>query len=359
MVKVLIDAHLIGIGGIQTFLTEISRNINSNEFELYLLTPKSNNNIYLDRFVAKKIYTYDFASGIKGMRIYIKALKNALKDQKFDVVHGNRDSVNFVSMYYAKKYKVPVRIAHAHNSDGVKNASGLKNILIKIARKVTHTLTCKYANEFIGCSQLANEYYFGNTPAHVVYNGMDLNRFNASGRTESDKLRMITVARMSHQKNPEFTINILHEISKIRDDFEFLWIGSGNDTVINDMVKKYGLEDHYRNIPRTSEPEKYLKQSDIFLLPSFFEGFGIVAIEAQACGVDCFMSDVIPAETDLGKAFRLPLSIGEKEWAKKICDYFDSKDKLTIDENKLNKFDVKTTLITLEKAYRGELINVK
>ena len=56
---------------------------------------------------------------------------------------------------------------------------------------------------------------------------------------------------------------------------------------------------------------------DCFIIPSLFEGFGIVLLEAQAAGLTCFASkDVIPNDTNLtGNVHFIGLEEGPEQWA--------------------------------------------
>lgn len=67
---------------------------------------------------------------------------------------------------------------------------------------------------------------------------------------------------------------------------------------------------------------------DVFLMPSRFEGLGIVAIEAQTAGLPCIMSDVIPHETKVTEnAVYLSLGTSAEQWSKQIEKFYDFKRK--------------------------------
>ena len=52
------------------------------------------------------------------------------------------------------------------------------------------------------------------------------------------------------------------------------------------------------------DPAPYYKAADVFALPSRYEGLGMVAVEAQAAGLPCLLSDVVPAEAGTSGACR-------------------------------------------------------
>lgn len=65
-------------------------------------------------------------------------------------------------------------------------------------------------------------------------------------------------------------------------------------------AKKLGIQKNIRFLGVRSDIPSIMKSFDIFLFPSIFEGFGIVALEAQSAGIPCVLSDVIPDSVDMG-----------------------------------------------------------
>ena len=59
---------------------------------------------------------------------------------------------------------------------------------------------------------------------------------------------------------------------------------------------------------------------DAFIFPSLYEGLGIALIEAQACGLPCFVSDTVPDEACIIRTQCMPLSLSRTadEWAAEI-----------------------------------------
>ena len=96
--------------------------------------------------------------------------------------------------------------------------------------------------------------------------------------------KVCTVGRICYQKNPE----VFNEVAKMLPDINFTWIGDGEmrDTITSPNITVTGW------IPRDEAVEK-LKEADIFLLPSLWEGLPISLLEAMYAGKPVIVNPVI------------------------------------------------------------------
>ena len=172
---------------------------------------------------------------------------------------------------------------------------------------------------------------FGIDNTQVVRNAIDLNRFR-TGKPKSEIRKELgieekayvigQVGRFAYQKNPEFTLKVFKELLKKRDDANLLMIGRGKqETSLRRMADELGISERvYFLISRDDIPE-LLKAMDVFILPSRFEGLGIVLIEAQASGLPCVVSDAIPQEAFQSKKItRLSLDAPIENWVDALLD---------------------------------------
>jgi glycosyltransferase involved in cell wall biosynthesis len=123
----------------------------------------------------------------------------------------------------------------------------------------------------------------------VIYNGVDTKKFRRVKTNIKDELGCeflsTTVCRLLPQKGVEYLIRAL---GKIEDDFKAIVIGRGPEFgKMKSLAKKLGVQKRIKIVTEFISDEKlrgYYSASDFFILPSLWEPFGIVLIEAMACG---------------------------------------------------------------------------
>lgn len=313
-------------GGTEAFLMNQYRAIDRSKIQFDFL------NVYNEKIACEdeieelggKIYHLDMARH-HGLSMYHRNLdsffvKNA---DEFDAVHCNFQSlVNIDILRYAKKYGIKVRIAHAHNSGyGVE-----PNIKQKLLIYINKIILQQYATHYFACSELAARWMFG-VKATIVKNAINTKKFIFSSSMR-DQVReqlklgncftVIFVGRLDPQKNPIFTLEVFNELKKIHSNAKLLIVGDGIlKQQIQEKIQQLKLNDDVHLLGNRTDVNNLLQAADVFLLPSRFEGLGIVLIEAQAAGLKTYTSaNVVPKEvkiTDLLEFISLDKSA--KEWA--------------------------------------------
>lgn len=119
--------------------------------------------------------------------------------------------------------------------------------------------------------------------------GIDYKKILSITRDCIKKYDIIFIGRFIPEKNIELIINTVKELKKNKADVSCILIGDGPELPrIRKIVKKYGLDKNIFFKGFITEEDKlyrYLGSGKVFLIPSKREGFGIVAIEANAAGL--------------------------------------------------------------------------
>lgn len=250
-----------------------------------------------------------------------RKIRSIIKEGKYDIVHVNMPGhVGFETLKMARQYGIGKRIFHAHNP---RNNLNLKTV---ISTKVYDYLLQREATELVACSKSAGNSRFGNKDFQVLKNVIDTDRFVyrlEDRRYIREKLHIEkkvvvgVVGRFAAQKNPEFLLECFAEYNKLNKESVLLWIGDGElQEKIQDRAKNMGLKGACLFVGRKNNIEKWYSAMDLFLLPSKFEGMGIVFLEAQCTGLPCFGSTNVPIETEVTELMhRISLKQEANYWA--------------------------------------------
>jgi glycosyltransferase involved in cell wall biosynthesis len=260
-----------------------------------------------------------------------KKVKAVFAEYVFDIVWLNDCSASNAEFlkyaYHANKNSK--RIIHSHNNNFMKK--GLRGVLNILAHYRGKSIAAKYATDFWACSENAGKFFYSERIRRlrgykIINNAISADRFRFDDNVRADirkeldvedKIVIGHVGRFHFQKNHAFLIDIFNAIHKIEPNSALLLIGSGELTpMIQAKVSELGLAGAVKFLGVRNDVDRLLSAFDIFLLPSLFEGFGMVGLEAQCAGLPSLCSDAVPDEllvTDL--AVRIPLEKTAEYWA--------------------------------------------
>ena len=132
----------------------------------------------------------------------------------------------------------------------------------------------------------------------VIHNGIDTKSFLEKDfelvhLKQKSAIVLGALGRLEPQKNFEFFIPVALELKKRGIPFEFIIGGKGSqESMLKSLVNKNNLTDFFQFLGFLDNPKDLLMSSDIFLLPSLWEGFGYVIIEASLCELPLIAFDV-------------------------------------------------------------------
>lgn len=142
---------------------------------------------------------------------------------------------------------------------------------------------------------LEQHFSFLRKKIRVITNFTDINHFYPSSKIKKSIPVVLTLGRYVYQKNG---VRYIKAISKLRDKgihAKFLWYGDKSLECYHEMyqlVLEYGLTDYVELNGSIQNPLDAYQNSDIFCLPSVYEGYPNVICEAMACGIPIACSNV-------------------------------------------------------------------
>lgn len=286
--------------------------------------------------------------------ILYKYTKRLIKENgPYKVIHCNNDFDASGCIKAAMEERIPVRISHTHKTWKNDSETGL---LTRLYRTSCRKAIQEAATALIGCSSSANLSTFGgDSNTQVVFNPYDEKRFTPSTPLKKvSGLNLIQVGYFNKIKNQLFTLDVLRELKKKLPDVHLTFIGDRTGSYGEKVEKKileYEVKDNITLLPADADIPKEMNDSNILLLPSVNEGFGIVLIEAQAMGLHCIASDTVPQETDRGGVKYLSLTSGPEFWADSILS-----DKCFLEKKvqDCSPFSTASFLDSINKLYSGK-----
>lgn len=356
-IKVLEICGGLSTEGIGVFLLNTFENIDKEKFEVDFALATHGKQYYEDRIKNQrgKIYrTYEIGEGLKGKIKHLYKLYYLIKKEKYDVVHSHMDFFNGLNLMMAFFAGAPNRISHAHLANN--NQVTLQKSIYYAIMKFMISL---FSNKSLGCSYEANEFINGG--GKVLINGINIEKFRDKSYSipsdisfNNNMKNLITVGRIDEQKNPFYIIDIIFELTKITDDIHLYWIGTGSlFNEVKNKIKELEIEKNITLLGTRNDVEVFLSNMDVFLLPSKYEGFGIVLAEAQVAGLPCFISEHVPLNANLGLCDVISLDEGARVWAQKINNYFSNKNSSRYLSN-LEMIDIKNTILQLQNEYKNK-----
>lgn len=369
-IRVLHVVGNMGIGGIETLIMNIYRNIDRDkvQFDFLIHNPtegeyadeirKLGGHIYRMPVLRDKTHTYYWR-----YFEYKQALKKFFsKHQEIKVLHGHMTNTASIYMPIAMKYgNVKCCIAHSHQTEATPGLSGVvTNILQRHLEKI--------ATDYFACSEEAAKWIYSieiveNGKVKIIHNGTDVEKYHFDSvehekiknqMGHSGKIVFGNVARFKKQKNHEFLIDIFAEIHKMNQNTVLILVGQGElEENMKEKVAKLGLDDCVEFLGARNDVPTLLKDFDVFLLPSLFEGLPLVGIEAQAAGLPMITSNTVTLEADVtGNVTFLPLELSAEEWAKKILEVNESFVRKDMTQKVREAgYDIKQTAQWLQKFY--------
>ena len=298
---------------------------------------------------------------------YAKAMNNYFKNHHdYKVVHMHSSSKNYMVLKYAKKYGIPIRIAHSH-STGFQTKNKLKTAVGNYFKKKL----VFYATNYFACSKLAGIWLFGDKIVRsdkftLIKNAVDYDKFkfNKLKRNEIRKELGIQnnqvvighVGRFVVGKNHKFLIDIFNEYHKLNANSKLILIGTGElEEAIKHKVFDLGLEDDVIFCGFKENVSDYMQAMDLFLLPSIYEGLPVVGIEAQASGLNCYMSDSITREVKVtNNVYFISLSHSAKEWATIIKNHSLSRND-NYKQIRDSGYTIESVINKIESIYLGSV----
>jgi glycosyltransferase involved in cell wall biosynthesis len=358
MQRILQVVGIMNTGGIETWLMNVLRNIDRTEIQFDFVVHTDKKGYYddeIEKLGGKIFHVPKF--NIINIYSYKKTWRILLKDSNSHIIHTHIRSTASIFLKIAKKYGFTT-VAHAHStSNGTWTHSLIRNFF---QRNIS-----KHADIRLACSKKAGNWLFKNADYRIIKNAINssLYIFNEGIRNQYRKYFNLEytivighIGRFVFAKNHNFLIDIFANLYKQNNKFRLVLVGDGGEMKydIKKKVQALGLENKVIFTGVRSDIPQLLQMMDLFLFPSYFEGLPISLIEAQAAGLQCFISDTISKESIITNHV-YPISLNESIdiWTDMIMNNLNYKREDTSLYIRNNGYDIKTVTKELEDLYHS------
>lgn len=343
-------------GGLETMIMNYYREIDKNKIQFDFLTHRNEEKDYDEEIkdLGGRIYNLPPLNPLDPK--YRLSLEQFFKGhQEYSIVHCHLDTMSAYPLSVAKRYNIPVRIAHSHTA--------IQIIDYKYPfRMISKVVIPLYANKLFACGKNAGEWMFPNKSFETLKNAIALNRYVYNPVSACSKKKELGIEKkyvighvgsFSATKNHDYLIDVFKNVIEKKPDSILMLVGEGNlESKIRKKVKKLSLANSVIFMGQRADIPELLEAMDLFMFPSLYEGLGLAFIEAQASGLPCIISDKVPTEASIASNI-VSLSLGNSmEWANRAIRESNRVSRANnIEAMKKSGYDIRENALWLEKFY--------
>lgn len=248
--------------------------------------------------------------GSVGVKGYLKGFRDFVESygEKIDIVHSHLNASGGIISLAAKRCGIRHRICHCH-ADIHYTGSLKSRILSEVQLQMMRGLIDIYATDRWACSRAAwRRLYYPWRKSVIINNMIDTQRYFASEDKQTSikkkyglegKFVVGSVGRVAPIKNYELILRAIKDT-----DAHFVCFGRFDTqnkycSSLLKLAESLGVAERVHWMGNSNAVSDDIHCIDLFVMPSFTEGFGMAAIEAQAAGLPCLLSSGIPKVVDV------------------------------------------------------------
>lgn len=327
-IKILhIMGHLLR-GGIEIWLYQMIQRLDPLHFTHHILVRTDKEEAFTDSFRqagVRIIPCLHFMNPFRFIWNFARALR---ANGPYDIVHVHGISFSgLLCLLTARAMGVRCVIVHSHND--LRPLLKASSCWYRAYSRFVSFFYRRIPDLGFACSEPAAESLFGKNWRHkrrfrLLYYGIDFAPFAAPPDRKLRKRLGIPedafvvghVGRFHEQKNHAFLLDVAQEVVRRAANIHFLLIGDGPlREQVTAEIALCGLTGSFTIVPDTTLVASYMTGAmDSFILPSRYEGLGLVAVEAQAAGLPCLLSNRIPREATVDRSLVQVLSLNAAAW---------------------------------------------
>ncbi len=217
------------------------------------------------------------------------------RQQQYDIIHAH-DWLTYPAGIHAKQVSGKPLVVHVHATDFDRSRGKVNPQVYSIEKNGMDYADCIMCVSELTRQTVINQYHQDPGKCVTMHNAVsplsDEIRAIQPKRKPGEKV-VTFLGRITMQKGPEYFVEAAALVLQRTHNIRFCMAGSGD--MLEDMIRlaaKRGIADrfHFPGFMRGNDVYECLKSSDVYIMPSVSEPFGISPLEAMQCGVPSIIS---------------------------------------------------------------------
>lgn len=266
-------------GGIATYLRTLLSGLRKyDDVENYLLISEYKSQQGWES-VAKKVFYYKYKRSIFNIFSAIKQIHTVIEDVNPDIIHVHSTWAGlFVRLPYLFRKRKTKIIYQSHGWAFLMDTSNYKKNIYALVEKILSIPTDRIINISNYEQNQAVKYGLNKNKMVMIYNGVEdkISKSNLKLNWDENKINLLFVGRLDRQKGLDLFLDVYDKMKL--ENMHLYVIGT---SVLDDNLPKSTKHVTYLGWVDNKNIDAYYQACDVVIMPSRWEGFGLVAVEAM------------------------------------------------------------------------------
>jgi len=266
-------------GGVATYLKTLLSGLQKyDDIENYLLISEYKSQQGWEN-ITKKVFYYKYKRSIANIFLAIKQIHAVIKDINPDIIHVHSTWAGlFVRLPYLLKKRKAKIIYQSHGWSFLMDTSKYKKNIYAFVEKILSIPTDKIINISNYEQNQAIKYGLNKNKMVMIYNGVEdkVNKSNLKLNWDRNKINLLFVGRLDRQKGLDLFLDVYNKIKL--ENIHLYVIGA---SILDNNLPQSTKYVTYLGWVDNKDIDAYYQACDAVIMPSRWEGFGLVAIEAM------------------------------------------------------------------------------
>ncbi|HOG25298.1 MAG TPA: glycosyltransferase family 4 protein [Bacteroidales bacterium] len=215
------------------------------------------------------------------------------RQNQFDVIHAH-DWLTYMAGIAAKRVSGKPLVVHVHATEFDRSGENINKQVYDLEKRGMEAADRVIAVSNLTRNIVINNYHIDPSKVFTVHNAVDFSTVENREITKGVPEKIVTfLGRITFQKGPEYFIEAAYKVLQKIKDVRFVMAGSGD--LFNRSVRrvaKLGISSHFHftGFLRGEDVKNMFAYSDVYVMPSVSEPFGISPLEAMKANVPTIIS---------------------------------------------------------------------